>query len=358
MNILYGVPGEGMGHATRSKVVIDHLLKQHNVQVVSSSRAFQFLNKSFPGRVHEIKGFHFAYKNAQVSKAGTFALNLKNAPKNLLQNFKEYRQLHTNFSPDLVISDFESFSFVFAKQYRLPLISIDNMQVIDRCQMNIEIPKEEKNNYRLSKAIVKAKVPGADHYFITSFFDAPVKAKNTILVPSIIRDAIIQAKPSYGEHILMYQTSSTLSTVKEVLNRIPGIAFYVYGFNKDEKHDNVIFKSFSEDGFVKDLAGAKAVIANGGFSFISEAVYLKKPVYSFPLRNQFEQFVNAAYIDKMGYGRHFEELTTDNLKAFLFDLENFRTNLSAYLQNGNEILFTLLDEKLTHLNNKKKKTTA
>ena len=25
MQILYGVPGEGMGHATRSKVIIEHL---------------------------------------------------------------------------------------------------------------------------------------------------------------------------------------------------------------------------------------------------------------------------------------------------------------------------------------------
>jgi uncharacterized protein (TIGR00661 family) len=62
MNILYGVPGEGMGHATRSKVVIDFLLQEHNVQVVSSSSAYQFLLKSFPQNVHEIKGLHFAYQ--------------------------------------------------------------------------------------------------------------------------------------------------------------------------------------------------------------------------------------------------------------------------------------------------------
>jgi hypothetical protein len=28
MKILYGVPGEGMGHATRSKVVIDYLFQK------------------------------------------------------------------------------------------------------------------------------------------------------------------------------------------------------------------------------------------------------------------------------------------------------------------------------------------
>ncbi len=346
MNILYGVPGEGMGHATRSKVVIEHLLKQHNVQVVSSSRAFQFLNKSFPGKVHEIKGFHFAYKNAQVSRTGTFLLNLKNAGRNLLFNFSEYLHIQNNFRPDLVISDFESFSFVYAKHHRLPLISIDNMQVMDRCALAMLIAKEERKNYTLAKAIVKAKVPGCDHYFISSFFDAAIKKKNTSLVPPIVREAIQKAVPAKGEHILMYQTSSTLSSVKETLKKIPQYTFYVYGFNKDEKDGNVFFKSFSEEGFVNDLAGSRAVIANGGFSFISEAVYLKKPVYSFPVKNQFEQYMNAAYIDKLGYGRHFVDLSADNLKAFLFDLPLFEKNMSAYQQNGNEVLFAELDRKI------------
>ena len=75
MNILYGVPGEGLGHATRSKVVIGHLLAQgHQVCVVSSSRAYTMLAAAFPGRVHEIRGFHLAYKGLAVSKVRTAAL--------------------------------------------------------------------------------------------------------------------------------------------------------------------------------------------------------------------------------------------------------------------------------------------
>jgi uncharacterized protein (TIGR00661 family) len=123
MNILYGVPGEGMGHSTRSKVVIDYLLQNHNVQVVSSSRAYQFLNKNFPNRVHEIEGMHFAFKESEVSKTGTFLLNLKNAHKLLFQNFAEYLQLKKDFKVDLVISDFETFTTLFAKRHHLPLIS-------------------------------------------------------------------------------------------------------------------------------------------------------------------------------------------------------------------------------------------
>ncbi len=350
MNILYGVPGEGMGHATRSKVVIDHLLeKGHNTCIVSSSRAFTFLDKAFPGRVIEIKGFHFAYKNAEVSKTATFLANLKAAGKNLVYNAGKKRLIEKNFEPDFVISDFESFSFFFAKEYRLPLISIDNMQVMDRCVLDISISKEEKNNYRLAKAIVQAKVPGCDQYFISSFFDAEIKKKNTAIVPPIVRQIIQDAKTSKGRHIVMYQTSSSLNTVKEVLQQLPDETFYVYGMNRDVTEGNVVFKPFSETGFINDLASAKAVIANGGFSFISEAVYLKKPVYSFPIANQFEQWMNAAYIEKLGYGRHFDTLSADHLKAFLYDLPLFEKKLAAYKQNGNEVLFGELDETLKKL---------
>lgn len=346
MNILYGVPGEGMGHATRSKVVIDFLLKDHNVQVVSSSRAYQFLSKSFPRNVHEIKGLHFAYKNAQVSKLGTFLLNLKSAPTNLLHNFSKYLLIDKKFKPDVVISDFESFTNFFAKQHRLPLISIDNMQVMDRCILDIEIPKDERSNYKLAKAIVNVKVPGCRHYFVSSFFHAETRKSNTTIVPPIVRDAIQYAQPRKGNHILVYQTSSSLSGIKQILHQIKDLNFYVYGFNKDERDGNVIFKTFSEQGFVDDLASAAAVVANGGFSFISEAVYLKKPVFSFPLKSQFEQFMNAAYIQKLVYGRHFDELSADSLKAFLYDIDLFDANLSAYGQEGNTILFDLLSEEL------------
>ncbi len=144
-----------MGHATRSKVVIAHLLESgHDVHVVSSARAYTFLNQFFEGRVTEIKGFHFAYKNAEVSKSGTFMLNLKSAGKNLFYNYAKKLEIEQNFTAELVITDFESFSYFYAKTKGLPLISIDNMQVMNRCDLDIKIAKEEKSNYNLAKQIV------------------------------------------------------------------------------------------------------------------------------------------------------------------------------------------------------------
>ncbi len=56
--------------------------------------------------------------------------------------------------------------------------------------------------------------------------------------------------------------------------------------------------------------------------------------------------MNASFVDKMGYGRYFENLSSDYLKAFLYDLPVFKSNLACYSQNGNETLFNVLDSEI------------
>ena len=48
MRILYGVAGEGMGHATRSRVVVDDLIEEHDLRLVASSDAYTYLAGHFP----------------------------------------------------------------------------------------------------------------------------------------------------------------------------------------------------------------------------------------------------------------------------------------------------------------------
>jgi len=336
-----------MGHATRSNVVISHLLKNHDVRIATSDRAYSFMKERFPDRVYEIKGFHLAYRDGRVSKSSTASLLLKNGPKDLIANLHKYQLVHKEFQPDLVISDFDSFTFFFAKFNKLPLISIDNIQAVNRCKLDFPIPRSERNSYQIARNIIKAKVPNADHYLITSFFQAQTNKKNTSLVPPILREKILKTTGRSGEHVLVYQTSSSQNNLIPILNQIPKISFIVYGFNKSEICGNVILKKFSEDGFIADLASAKGVISNGGFSLLSEAVYLKKPVCSVPIKGQFEQYVNATYIEKCGYGRHLNGFSADGIKSFLFDIDTFQNNVRQYQQDGNKETFRKLDEIIT-----------
>ena len=353
MTILYGVPGEGLGHATRSKVIIAWLLAQgHDVRVVSSARAFALLDKTFPGRVLEIKGFHLAYKKLAVSKSRTLGLTLRTAPEALQTNFRQYRQLLHGFRPDVVISDFESFSYFFAKLLRVPVISIDNMQIINRAHLDVTVPQAEREHYDVARLIVRAKLPRARHYLVTTFFELPLRlryAERTTLVPSIIRPEIQAASPTAGHYVLVYQTATNQTDLVDILRQMPDQEFRVYGFNKDEAHGNVLLRPFSEAGFIAELAGCRAVLTNGGFSLISEAVYLHKPVCAVPIPAQFEQWLNAAEIEKRGYGRHFTAITPENVRAFLGELPAYEAALSTYQQAGNEVLFGRLREALAEL---------
>ena len=61
MRILYGVVGEGMGHAMRSRLVLEHLLEQgHDVEIMASGRAAEFLRTRFSEQswVHRIHCLH------------------------------------------------------------------------------------------------------------------------------------------------------------------------------------------------------------------------------------------------------------------------------------------------------------
>lgn len=346
MKILYGVPGEGMGHATRAKVILSHLIKSNELRIVSSDRAYQFLKKSFPDQTYEIKGFHFSYKDGVVSRSKTSIDIIKHAPENLITNFKKYKDLHDDFKPDIIISDFESFTYLYAKYHRVPIISIDNMQIIDRGKIDVKIPDSEKLNYKIAKAVVKAKLPNCNQYLISSFFNTKVKKKNSCLIPPIIRKEILNAKREIKNHILIYQSSCSEKKMIDLLNELPDEKFLLYGFNKEEVHRNVSLKKFSETEFIDNFRTAKAVFCNGGYSFISEALFLNKPICTVPIKNQFEQYLNGAYIEKLGYGKMLKDFEFKGIQDFLNDLSIFQQKISEYRQKNNSLLFNTLDKTL------------
>lgn len=345
MNILYGVVGEGMGHATRSSVIIEHLLQRgHNVRAVASQRAYHFLKARFEN-VGEIHGLHIRYDDDGVQRRRTFLSNLLELPENIATNVGQYFEMLGSFSPDLVISDFDSFAYLYATNHRLPLVSIDNMQVLNRCRHE-SLPSTHRTDFQLSKALVKSKLPGAAHYFITTFFYPPLRKRRTSLYPPILRRAIVNAQREEGEHIVVYQTASTMNNLLPALQRLSNHRFKVYGLNREEDLGNVTVHKFSEEGFIRDLASCRGVVANGGFTLMSESVYLRKPVLSVPVQGQFEQILNAHYLQSLGYGEYWDTLDEDLLVHFLRNIPRYQANLQMYHQDGNSKIFAALDEYL------------
>jgi uncharacterized protein (TIGR00661 family) len=352
MRILYGVVGEGMGHATRSKVVAEHLISRgHKVKIVVSGRAYQFLKRHFPDVV-EIRGLSIRYAGGAMDRDASFVQNVLLSPSMLFQNAASYVDDVRHFRPKIVFSDFDSYAYFFAKRFKLPIVSIDNQQIIHKCKHDDEITKGIYADYRATRAFVKAKLPGCDHYFITSFFAPPIRSKfegRVTIVPPILRREILDAQPSRGAHVLVYQTSTSDKELVSELNRLPKQSFIVYGLRRDAVQGNCVVRNFSEEAFVKDLASAKAVVTNGGLSLMHEAIYLKKPILSVPVRHQFEQEMNARYLERCGYGLAAPRMDADVLEAFLRQEQKYRRALVDHHQKGNEVLYRKVDRMIDEL---------
>ena len=363
MRILYGVVGEGMGHATRSKVTCEHLVSQgHDVKIVVSGRAHGMLSKAFSDVV-EIRGLTIRYVDNRLDRDGTLARNFLAAPGMLATNVGAYFDTVAKFRPDAVISDFDSFAYLFGKRHGLPVISIDNQQIVSRCKLGKFAKSGSKLDYQLTKAFVRAKLPMCDHYVVTTFFEPPIRRKceaDTTLVPPILRKEILEAKKRArpGEHVLVYQTSTSDTKLLDELQSVRERKFIVYGLRKSAQRGNTTLKEFSETGFVDDLASARAVVCNGGLSLIGEAIYLGKPIFSVPVRNQYEQVLNARYVDQLGYGLEATKIEADLLRLFLAEAPKFAARLTKHKQDGNHELFALVDRLLERLTHKKKRSKA
>jgi len=356
MRILYGVVGEGMGHAMRSRVVLEHLLSEgHEVEIMASGRAAEFLRKRFSDQswVHRIHGLHIIYDDNRVRRGSTLFSNVLAGTTSIPRQIAAYFELLAEFKADLVISDFESWTYLYGKTHRLPILSIDNMQVLNRCEIDDDVIEGYRTEFEVAKAFVKSKLPFCEHYFITSFFKLPIRKKDTSLFPPILRPEILAAKPVSGEHLLVYQTAEGHDILLDTLSKL-GMECRIYGMRRgierEEVEGNLHFRPFSEKGFIDDLASCRGVIAGGGFTLMGEAVYLHKPMLAVPIEGQFEQVLNARYLERLGYGR-FAESVDDaaTLRAFVDAIPGCEEKLASYSQDGNRALLSALDAELRTL---------
>jgi uncharacterized protein (TIGR00661 family) len=342
--ILYSVCGEGMGHATRSGVVIEHLLEKNEVTVFAHGRAYDYLSEKFDD-VYQIEGFNTVYEDNQVDDTKTFISNIKDLPQDLKNNLRLMYSVAKSFKPHVIISDFEFYSNLLSKILRIPLISLDNMHVMTQCE--IQVPRKYRGDRIKAESVVRSFIQMPRYYLITSYFyPTPKNPEKVKMYPPILREEILNLKPENGEHVFVYQTSDSNLRLLELFKEMDD-EFIIYGFHKDEVDENLCFKTFNEDEFFHDLASSRAVITNGGFTLISEALYLKKPILSIPVKKQFEQTLNAIYLQRLGYGELHQDPDREDIEEFLSKLVEYRQNIQkTFKHDQNQTILQDLDKIL------------
>ena len=332
--VFYCVCGEGMGHAIRTGVIVDRIKDKYDVHIFSSDRAYEYLNSKFDN-VHEIGGFNTVYINNKVNNLKTLSNALKRNPTNIKVGYENLYKKASQLRPDVIVTDFEIYATMLSKIRSIPLISLDNIHMIT--QTKIDYPKNHYAEMLKAKGVIKTYVVKPKVHILTSFFYPKVRSgKNAVIYPPIIREDILKLEPTKGDHIIVYQTSKESVKLVRKLKSLKNEKFIVYGFNKNKTDGNLTYKEFNEDVFYDDLASSKAVICNGGFTFISEAICLKKPIYSVPAIGNFEQTLNGFYVQKLGYGEYHEVMSASRVEAFLKRLPKYQKRLEKVKKTNND----------------------
>jgi uncharacterized protein (TIGR00661 family) len=304
--------------------------------VATFDRGLQNLKADF--EVTEIYGFRFAYVNNRVRYKRTIAKNLITVPE-AAKSISRLKDLVEEWKIDVVITDFEPLTCHVGHRKKLPVISIDNQHCLTNAV--VSYPKQYRGDAAAAKLVTRFMTPRANAYLVISFFSAPIRKRNTFLFPPLLRQQIIDAKTTQGEHVLVYVTSP--APALGTLLRSVRCPFIAYGFGREGREGNIIYKKPSLDGFFADLTSARAIVANSGFSLVTEALHLGKPYLAVPVSHQFEQIFNAYWLEKSGFGAYWEDLNKERVEAFLYNLPHYREALTEYPRQGNGALLSKLD---------------
>jgi uncharacterized protein (TIGR00661 family) len=341
--ILYGVSGQGFGHAARSQEVIAHLLSQrHEVFVFTYSQGVSMLQGAYP--LYEIPGLGLSYRNNKLLYWKTLTSNIKQLMKNP-RKWPKILATFRDFDPDIVITDFEPLSALLAKIEGKPLISIDNQHQLTNTR--ISVPTRYQKDFIGDKLVIKSLIRRAHAYLVTSFFETPIIKKNTQIFPPIIRKEVLSLRPTSGEYILVY-AGAHFDNVLRVLRRTQ-MRYIVFSATKHTDEPNITFKKHGDPEWLPLLAGCQAVIGTAGLSLISESLYLGKPYFALPIRRQIEQIVNALYLERLGYGAYSERVSAAAINDFIANISQYQAHLATYPRQYDNPLFAALDGGINEL---------
>jgi uncharacterized protein (TIGR00661 family) len=343
VNIVYAFSGEGRGHGSLARAILPVLQRAgHKLKVVTYGQSIARLAEY---DLIAIKGIKHHY-----DRRGRLSL-LKSIFKNLgvlsyyAGNWRTLKRQLREFSPDVLIVNFEPFTPLIGRSLRIPVLSFDNQHAL--LHFNRTVPPGFRWSAWITKTATRCVAPGADYYVIMAFAPFETDDRRVHVVPPVVQEEIRQLRPRVGSKVLVYLKHPNPRFL-EVLKQTDR-QYLVYGCNRADTDGNLAYRMFS-DRMPGELGECNAVMGTAGMSLISEAVWLKKPFFGIPLKNEFEQMWNAMLIRRSNFGDFSEEPAKAEVDRFFRKLDDYRSSLDAYQFDADAAgkkLLELVDRKRT-----------
>lgn len=337
--LIYGVNGDGRGHAARAIVLAPYLRDHFQLVFHSSQDALVLLRQYFQGQDDisfvEIPGTHWVYRHQGISPWRSVLHFLVQVlwvfPRKARKLIRCWREM----PPVGVISDLEPVVARAAAFAGLPLVALSHqhaMAMMDPSRLGLW--PIQQWIYRLYAWL---NTPQFRALVISSFFQLPLRSRHAdvLVVGGLIRPECLRLSHlplKDGGAPLVYLRRN--SPHREVLIGLQMLApeAVVFGLNDPQKgaEFKLRFRPVDPATFLDCLVEAPYLVAAAGHQLLCEAMELKKPVLALYERAHDEQRLNARMWERSGYGMavEIERFQAKHLQLFIDSLPHYRQALA------------------------------
>lgn len=332
MKFLFLVQGEGRGHMTQA-IVLSNILNSNGHEVVhtfigqSDRRVIpNYFFEQIESTVETIDSPNFILdkENKSLNLTKSITVNsrfLKKYKKSLEQINKKVKE--TN--PDAIINFYDflgGFYFRFYNPKNIKHICIGRQFLTNHPDFPFPSGRNvEKKLYLLNNKLTSQ---FCDKYLALSFRSYhPIRTGNTVVVPPLLKEEIINRKVTYEKFILGYMVNDGYA--EDIIswhknNRSMEIRCFWDRKKMPEvysPHENLTFHLINDELFTDLMSRCQGYISTAGFESVCEAMYLQKPVLMIPVDGQYEQACNAIDGEIAGAGIKGSSFEISKLMDFL-----------------------------------------
>lgn len=247
--IFLSLSGEGRGHATRARALVDHLHRKHELKVFAPGLAYDLLNPLQRTRgihVEPIAGLLNRYDRdgrlTYLRCAKDWLRYTASSPSYI----NRLAQLMRAERPDLVITDFEPLLPRAAERCGIPYMSIDHQHYMVDGDLS-KLPTRLRLNALWMSMAGRSFYRRQVSTIISSFFRVPVRSdrENVHQVGVFLRPAVLSARASNAGHLLVYLRRAIPARVLDAFRalRCPVI---IYGLGVRPPIGNLCFRASDE----------------------------------------------------------------------------------------------------------------
>ena len=336
--IFYSMAGEGRGHATRVRAIVEQLRGEHDFTLLAPAAAYEMLADAYADtnvRVLQIPGLMFHYTRQRMDylktlrESGSYLWQLPPLVQRLTSMIRHER-------PDLVITDFDPALPRAAERCGVPYLSINHQHFLVDCDLS-SLPWRLRAATIWMAAVVRGFYQRQIETVISSFYFPPVlrNRHNVVQTGVLLRPEILATSPERAGHLLVYLRRFASAKMLEAL-KFSGRDVRVYGLGNRPRDGRLQFFQVDERTFLEDLGACDALISNAGNQLVGEAIYLGKPVLAIPEAKNLEQLINAHFLRAEGGG---DWVTADRfdlptLQNFLARIDHPRVVVNRHRMNG------------------------